>query len=116
MPRSTIARFPDEFSLERLDTLVNQAALPSRSQAIQEAVEEKLARLGRGQLTKDSEKLDLCASTGSTRMKNLNLVNDHSVRPEVLEGRREAFPQPAIAVPRTFGNVASWRRQSNYPV
>lgn len=42
MPRSKIAISLDQSTLERLDTLVQQAAFPSRSQAIQEAVEENL--------------------------------------------------------------------------
>jgi len=38
MPRSTIAISLDESTLERLDTLVEKAAFPSRIQAIHEAV------------------------------------------------------------------------------
>lgn len=58
MPRSKIAISLDQSTLERLDTLVEQAAFPSRSQAIQEAVEEKLARLDRSRLAKECAKLD----------------------------------------------------------
>ena len=58
MPRSKIAISLDQSTLERLDTLVEQAAFPSRSQAIQEAVEEKLARLDRSRLANECAKLD----------------------------------------------------------
>lgn len=58
MPRSKIAISLDRSTLERLDNLVQRAAFPSRSQAIQEAVEEKLARLDRGRLARECAKLD----------------------------------------------------------
>lgn len=58
MPRSKIAISLDASTLARLDTLVERATFPSRSQAIQEAVEEKLARLDRGRLARECAKLD----------------------------------------------------------
>ena len=58
MPRSKIAIAIDESILDRLDELVEQSMFPSRSQAIQEAVEEKLARLGRTRLARECAKLD----------------------------------------------------------
>jgi metal-responsive CopG/Arc/MetJ family transcriptional regulator len=58
MPRSKIAISLDESTVERLDTLVRKAAFPSRSRAIQEAVEEKLTRLDRSRLAKECAKLD----------------------------------------------------------
>lgn len=58
MPKSKIAISLDASTLERLDTLVEKAAFPSRSQAIQEAVEEKLARLDRSRLARECAKLD----------------------------------------------------------
>ncbi|BFU93165.1 MAG: hypothetical protein NTAFB01_43520 [Nitrospira sp.] len=58
MPRSKIAISLDASTLARLDTLVERAAFPSRSQAIQEAVEEKLARLDQGRLSRECAKLD----------------------------------------------------------
>lgn len=48
----------DESTLERLDKLVENAAFPSRSQAIQEAVEEKLTHLERNRLARECAKLD----------------------------------------------------------
>jgi metal-responsive CopG/Arc/MetJ family transcriptional regulator len=58
MSRSKIAITIDESTLERLDELVEQSMFPSRSQAIQEAVEEKLARLTRTRLARECAKLD----------------------------------------------------------
>lgn len=58
MPRSKIAISLDEATLARLDLLVARAIFPNRSQAIQEAVEEKLARLERSRLARECAKLD----------------------------------------------------------
>ncbi len=58
MPRSKIAITIDESTLNRLDELVEQSMFSSRSQAIQEAVEEKLARLKRTRLARECAKLD----------------------------------------------------------
>jgi Arc/MetJ-type ribon-helix-helix transcriptional regulator len=48
----------DESTLERLDKLVESAVFSNRSQAIQEAVEEKLARMERSRLARECAKLD----------------------------------------------------------
>jgi len=48
----------DESILERLDKLVERAVFSTRSQAIQEAVEEKLARMERSRLARECAKLD----------------------------------------------------------
>ena len=45
-------------TLARLDQLVEDERYPSRSRAIQEAVEEKLSRLDRTRLIQESAKLD----------------------------------------------------------
>ena len=58
MGRSKVAISLDESTLDRLDKLVKKQAFPSRSQAIQEAVEEKLARLERSRLARECTKLD----------------------------------------------------------
>ncbi len=58
MPRSKIAISLDESTLMRLDRLVEKAAFPNRSQAIQEAVDEKLAKLERSRLAQECAKLD----------------------------------------------------------
>jgi Arc/MetJ-type ribon-helix-helix transcriptional regulator len=47
-----------EHLLEQLDRLVRAGVFPNRSRALQEAVEEKLARLDRGRLARECAKLD----------------------------------------------------------
>jgi len=56
--RTKVAVSLDESTVERLDRLVKKAAFLSRSQAIQEAVEEKLSRLERTRLARECAKLD----------------------------------------------------------
>ena len=58
MGRSKIAISLDESTLNRLDKLVQKQVFPNRSQAIQEAVAEKLARLERSRLAQECAKLD----------------------------------------------------------
>ncbi len=58
MAKSKIAITLEETTLERLDDLVERAVFPSRSQAIQEAVEEKLSRIERTRLARECAKLD----------------------------------------------------------
>ena len=58
MPKSKIAITLEENTLERLDELVEQSGYPSRSRAIQEAVEEKLTRLERNRLARECAKLN----------------------------------------------------------
>ncbi len=58
MGKSKIAISLDESTLNRLDKLVQKQVFPSRSQAVQEAVEEKLARLERSRLAQECAKLD----------------------------------------------------------
>ena len=58
MSKSKIAVTLDESTLERLDELVDKSIFPSRSRAIQEAVEEKLARLKRTRLARECARLD----------------------------------------------------------
>lgn len=45
-------------TLDRLDRLVKNQVFPSRSRAIQEAIEEKLGRLERTRLAEECAKLD----------------------------------------------------------
>ncbi len=49
----------DAHLLNRLDTLVQARVFPSRSQAVQAAVEDKLARLGKTRLAEACAKLDV---------------------------------------------------------
>ena len=58
MPTTKVAISLDEQVLERVDELVQERVFPNRSRAIQQAVEEKLDRLGRGRLARECAKLD----------------------------------------------------------
>jgi Arc/MetJ-type ribon-helix-helix transcriptional regulator len=58
MARLKIAITLDADSLSELDRLVTERRFPNRSQAIQEAVDEKLARLSRSRLAVECAKLD----------------------------------------------------------
>ena len=58
MAKAKVAITLDKASLGRVDKLVRQSFFASRSQAIQEAIEEKLARLERTRLARESAKLD----------------------------------------------------------
>jgi len=58
MGRSKVAISLDERTLNRLDKLVQKRVFPSRSQAIEEAVAEKLGRLEKSRLAQECAKLD----------------------------------------------------------
>lgn len=58
MAKSKVAISLDEGTLDRIDRLVRLRAFPNRSQAIQEAVSEKLDRLERGRLARECARLD----------------------------------------------------------
>ena len=58
MAKIKIAISLDESTLNRLDQLVNKQVFPNRSQAIEEAVAEKLARLEKSRLAQECAKLD----------------------------------------------------------
>ena len=58
MARTKVAVSLDEHTLQRLDKLVAAAVFLNRSQAIQVAVEEKLARLEQSRLARECAKLD----------------------------------------------------------
>ncbi len=58
MRRAKVVISLDESTLDRLDKLVWKLVFPSRSQAIREAVAEKLARLERCRLAREGAKLD----------------------------------------------------------
>ena len=58
MPKSKIAITLDDGIVGRIDTLVRHRTYPSRSQAIEEAVREKLNRLERSRLAREVSKLD----------------------------------------------------------
>jgi metal-responsive CopG/Arc/MetJ family transcriptional regulator len=58
MAASKIAISIDQRTLNKLDRLVKSRAFPSRSRAIQDAVEEKLKKLEKGRLARECSKLD----------------------------------------------------------
>ena len=58
MPRRKVAISLDSSTLKKVDDLVHRAVYPSRSQAIETAVRETLARIERGRLAQECAKLD----------------------------------------------------------
>jgi Arc/MetJ-type ribon-helix-helix transcriptional regulator len=68
-----------EHLLNQLDRLVKAGVFPNRSKALQEAVEEKLARLDRGRLARECAKLD----------KKL----ERSIAEEGLSGEMDEWPE-----------------------
>ena len=58
MSTSKVAITLDEKTLTKLDRLVRTNIFPSRSKAIQEAVEEKLSRIDKRRLARECSKLD----------------------------------------------------------
>jgi len=58
MGKTKIAITLDEQYIDQLDTYVSKHIFQNRSQAIQEAVKEKLARIKRTRLAKECAKLD----------------------------------------------------------
>lgn len=61
MPKAKIAITVEEETLERIDRLVAEGRFVNRSRAIQEAIQEKLTRLDRVRLARESAKLDPAA-------------------------------------------------------
>jgi len=58
MARAKVAISLDESTLDRLDKLVRKQVFPNRSQAIEEAVAEKLSRIEKSRLAQECAKLD----------------------------------------------------------
>jgi Arc/MetJ-type ribon-helix-helix transcriptional regulator len=58
MASAKIAISLDKTTVERLDRLVEKGVYPSRSRAIQEAVDERLIRMSRDRLARECAKLD----------------------------------------------------------
>ena len=58
MGKGKIAITLDERSIDELDMLVEQNMFSNRSQAVQEAVNEKLQRLNKTRLARESSKLN----------------------------------------------------------
>lgn len=58
MAKAKVAVTLDKETVRRLDQLVKEMVFPSRSQGIQAALEEKLARLDGNRLARECAKLD----------------------------------------------------------
>jgi metal-responsive CopG/Arc/MetJ family transcriptional regulator len=58
MSTAKIAITIEEETLGRLDRLVSSKVFPNRSKAIQEAIQEKLARVNKSRLARECAKLD----------------------------------------------------------
>ncbi|HBR16992.1 MAG TPA: CopG family transcriptional regulator [Deltaproteobacteria bacterium] len=79
MSKAKIAITLDEQFIEDIDRLVSTHIFQNRSQAIQEAVEEKLKRLKRTRLAKECAKLDM---TFEKAMAEEGMAEDLSQWPE----------------------------------
>jgi metal-responsive CopG/Arc/MetJ family transcriptional regulator len=58
MPKTKVAITLNSELLEELDKLIAQQRFPNRSQAIESALADKLARLARTRLAREAAKLD----------------------------------------------------------
>ncbi|TAN39056.1 MAG: CopG family transcriptional regulator [Nitrospirae bacterium] len=79
MGKAKIAITLDEQYIDQLDTFVSKHVFQNRSQAIQEAVKEKLERIQRTRLAKECAKLD---SAVEQAMADEGLTEDLSQWPE----------------------------------
>jgi Arc/MetJ-type ribon-helix-helix transcriptional regulator len=59
MSKAKIAITVDEQALAEIDRLVSQGVFPNRSQAIEDALHERIARLHRSRLARECAKLDV---------------------------------------------------------
>jgi metal-responsive CopG/Arc/MetJ family transcriptional regulator len=90
MSVAKVAVSMDDVLLRRLDDLVDRAVFRSRSEAIQKAVAEKLARLDRSRLARECTKLspdEEQEMAGEGIAKNCNFSTRR--RPIVPEQRRQ---------------------------
>ena len=69
----------DEILLRRIDQLVKSRVFPSRSQVIQEALEEKVSRIDRTRLARECAKL---VPAEEQRFANEGLAGDFAQWPE----------------------------------
>ena len=58
MPKTKVAVTIETQLLERVDALVEDAVFPHRSQAVESALEEKLARMARSRLARECARLN----------------------------------------------------------
>ncbi|ADJ25496.1 putative transcriptional regulator, CopG family [Dehalogenimonas lykanthroporepellens BL-DC-9] len=61
METAKVAVSINKSTLNRLDNLVKSHVFPSRSRAVQEAIEEKLNRMERTRLARECAKVDIVA-------------------------------------------------------
>ncbi|HEX6083643.1 MAG TPA: ribbon-helix-helix domain-containing protein [Thermoanaerobaculia bacterium] len=59
MGKAKIAITVDEQALAEIDRLVEEGLFPNRSRAIEEAVQERIARLHRSRLARECAKVDV---------------------------------------------------------
>ena len=79
MASAKIAVSLDKATVERLDRLVVEGVYPSRSRAIQEALEERLSKLSRDRLARECTKLD---PEYEVALAEEGLVSEHEQWPE----------------------------------
>jgi Arc/MetJ-type ribon-helix-helix transcriptional regulator len=79
MPKSKVAISVEKVLLTRIDQLARQGVFANRSQAIEIALREKLARLERGRLSREAAKLDPLQEQS---MAEEGLSEDESAWPE----------------------------------
>jgi metal-responsive CopG/Arc/MetJ family transcriptional regulator len=79
MAAAKVAITIEDQLLKRIDRLVAQRRFPNRSQAIQEAVRDKLDRLERGRLARECAKLK---KSSEQRMADEGLAEDFEEWPE----------------------------------
>ncbi len=78
MRKAKIALTLDSSVVRRIDELVRQHAFANRSQAVEEALREKLSRLDRSRLSRELAKLDA--------------KNEKSLAEEGIEGESGSWP------------------------
>ena len=83
MSTAKIAITLDKKLLQRLDQLVDTQKYPSRSRAIQEAVQEKMERLDHNRLARECAKLD---PTVEQELAEEGVEGDLEAWPEYYEG------------------------------
>ena len=79
MGKAKIAITIDEKIVRRIDHLVEQEAFANRSQAIEEALRDKLDRIDRSRLARESAKMD---PSYEKSLAEEGLVEDSSAWPE----------------------------------
>jgi metal-responsive CopG/Arc/MetJ family transcriptional regulator len=79
MATTKVAISLDSKLLEQLDRLVAERIFRNRSQAVQDAVRDKLDRLAHTRLARECAKLDMCAER---ELADLSLAKDATEWPE----------------------------------